>query len=95
MLQIIRDILNINAEAIKSLHNLCDRVNPLIREVVYILTMQTKNYDSSQGKMIFLEKQFHHKLSKSIDEDTLMALVTRVTDGAIIWVQPESSLRYC
>ncbi|XP_032680398.1 uncharacterized protein LOC116848424 isoform X2 [Odontomachus brunneus] len=92
---IIRDVLNINAEAIKALHNLCDRINPLIREVIYIITMQTKNYESSQQKMAFVEKHFYHKLSKSIDKDVLTALVTRITDGAIILVQPEPNLRYC
>ncbi|EFN85439.1 hypothetical protein EAI_14781 [Harpegnathos saltator] len=92
---IIRDVLNINTEAIKALHNLCDRINPLIREVIYIITMQTKNYESSQKKMAFVEKQIYHKLSKNIDEDILMALVTRITDGAIILVQPEPNLRYC
>ncbi|XP_036138460.1 uncharacterized protein LOC105828351 isoform X2 [Monomorium pharaonis] len=81
---IIRDILNINVEAIKALHNLCDRVNPLVAEAIYILTMQTNNYQPSQKKLNFVEKQIFNKLSKSIDRDVLMALVTRITDGAII-----------
>ncbi|XP_070158160.1 uncharacterized protein Torip [Polyergus mexicanus] len=92
---LIRNILNINVEAIKALHNLCDKINPLIREAIYIFTMQTNNYQSSQQKLKFVEDQFYHKLSKSIDQDILMALVTRVTDAAIISVQPEPSLRYC
>lgn len=87
--------MNINAEAIKALHNLCDRFNPLIREAVYIITMQTTNYESSQKKMAFVEKQIYHKLSKSIDEDILIALITRITEGVIISVQPELNLRYC
>ncbi|XP_025987109.1 uncharacterized protein LOC105194736 isoform X3 [Solenopsis invicta] len=91
----IRDILNINAEAIKALHNLCDRVNPLVAEAIYILTMQTNNYQSSQKKLKFVENQISNKLSKSIDQDVLLALVTRITDGAIISVQPEPELRYC
>lgn len=92
---IIRNVLNINAEAIKILHNLCDKINPLIREAIYILTMQTNDYQLSQKKMKFIEDQFYHKLSKNIDRDILMALVTRITDGAIISVQPEPHLRYC
>ncbi|XP_024881168.1 uncharacterized protein LOC112460615 [Temnothorax curvispinosus] len=91
----IRDILNINAEAIKALHNLCDRINPLVAEAIYILTMQTNNYQSSQKKLSFVENQIYHKLSKSIDQDVLTALVTRITDGAIILVEPEPRLRYC
>ncbi|XP_050454776.1 uncharacterized protein LOC126853224 isoform X2 [Cataglyphis hispanica] len=92
---LIRNVLNINAKAIKALHNLCDKISPLIREAIYIFTMQTNNYQSSQKKLKFVEDQFYHKLSKSIDEDILMALVTRVTDAAIISVQPEPHLRYC
>lgn len=92
---LIRNVLNINAEAIKVLHNLCDKINPLIREAIYIFTMQTNNYQLSQKKMKFIEDQFFHKLSKNIDRDILMALVTRITDGAIISVQPEPHLRYC
>lgn len=95
MLQKISNILNINAEAIKALHNLCDKENPLIREVLYIFTMQTNNNQSSQQKLKFVEDQFYHKLSKNIDQDTLGALVTRITDAAIISVQPEPHLRYC
>ncbi|XP_071558059.1 uncharacterized protein Torip [Temnothorax nylanderi] len=91
----IRDILNINAEAIKALHNLCDRINPLVAEAIYILTMQTNNYQSSQKKLSFVENQIYNKLSESIDQDVLIALVTRITDGAIILVQPEPRLRYC
>jgi len=94
-LQIIHDILNINAEAIKALHNLCDTIDPLIAEVIYILTMQTNSYQSQQKKLNFVENQIYNKLSKSIDQDVLMALVTRITDGAIILVQPEPQLRYC
>jgi hypothetical protein len=91
----IRDILNIDAEAIKALHNLCDRVNPLVAEAIYILTMQTNNYQSSQKKLKFVENQISNKLSKSIDQDVLLALITRITDGAITSVQPEPELRYC
>lgn len=57
--------------------------------------MQTKNYESSQQKMAFVEEQLYHKLSKNIDKDVLMALVTRITDAAIISVQPEPNLRIC
>ncbi|KAL0130601.1 hypothetical protein PUN28_002322 [Cardiocondyla obscurior] len=92
---IIHDILNINAEAIKALHNLCDRINPLIPEAIYILTMKTSNYLLSQKKLQFVENQFYNKLSKSIDLDILMPLITRITDGAIISVQPEPRLKYC
>lgn len=91
----IRDILNINTEAIKALHNLCDRINPLVAEVLYILTMQTNHYQSSQKKLDFVEKQIYNNLSKNVDQDVLMALVTRITDGAIIPVQAEPRLRYC
>lgn len=95
LLQIIRDILNINTEAIKALHNVCDRINPLVAEAIIILTMQTNNYQSQQKKLKFVENQLYNKLSKSIDRDVLMALVTRITDGVIIPVQLEPKLRYC
>ncbi|KYM75363.1 hypothetical protein ALC53_14272 [Atta colombica] len=92
---IIHDILNINAEAIKALHNLCDRTNPLVAEAIYILTMQTNSSLSQQKKLNFVENQIYNRLSKSIDQDILSALITRITDGIIISVQPEPQLRYC
>jgi len=99
LLQIIHNILNINANAIKALHNLCDRINPLVGEVIYILTMQTNDsnndYQTSQKNLAFVEKQIYQKFLGSIDLDILSALVTRITDGAIISVQPEPHLRYC
>ncbi|KAL6257720.1 hypothetical protein P5V15_011300 [Pogonomyrmex californicus] len=91
----IRDILNINVEAIKDLHNLCDRINPLIAEVIYIFTVQTNSYHSSQKKLDFVEKQIYNKLSRSINQDILAALVIRITDGAIVLVQSEPNLKYC
>ncbi|XP_020282266.1 uncharacterized protein LOC109854008 isoform X2 [Pseudomyrmex gracilis] len=92
---VIHDILKINAQAIKALHNICDRINPLINEVIYILTMHTNNYQLSQKKMAFVEEQITRKLSKNIDEDILSALRTRITDGAIILVKPELHLDNC
>ncbi|XP_011340523.1 uncharacterized protein LOC105281176 isoform X2 [Ooceraea biroi] len=92
---IIRDILNINAKAIRALHNLCDRINPLVGEAIYILTMQTNGYESTEKRLALVEKQIYRKLSESIDRDILSALVTRITDGAIVSVQPEPHLRYC
>ncbi|XP_018365421.1 PREDICTED: uncharacterized protein LOC108762762 isoform X2 [Trachymyrmex cornetzi] len=92
---IIHDILNINTEAIKALHNLCDRINPLVAEAIYILTMQTNSSLSQQKKLNFVENQIYNRLSKSIDQDVLLALITRITDGVIISVQPEPQLRYC
>ncbi|XP_011637296.1 uncharacterized protein LOC105427329 [Pogonomyrmex barbatus] len=91
----IRDILNINVEAIKDLHNLCDRINPLIAEVIYIFTVQTNSYHSPQKKLDFIEKQIYNKLSRSINQDILAALVTRITDGVIVLVQSEPNLKYC
>lgn len=92
---IIHNVLNINARAIKALHNLCDRINPLVGEAIYIITMPTKVYVPSQKKLAFVEKQIYKKLSQNIDEDILMALITRITDGAIVSVQSEPNLRYC
>ncbi|XP_018316219.1 uncharacterized protein TORIP isoform X2 [Mycetomoellerius zeteki] len=92
---IIHDILKINAEAIKALHNLCDRINPLVAEAIYILTMQTNSSLSQQKKLSFVENEIYNRLSKSIDQDVLMALVTRITDGVIISVRPEPQLKYC
>jgi len=94
-LQVIRNILNINVEAIKALHFLCDRVNPLINEAIYILTMQTNNYQPSEKRLSFVEKHIQRKLAKSIHQDILMPLITRITDGAIISVQPEPNLEHC
>ncbi|XP_067205647.1 uncharacterized protein TORIP isoform X2 [Linepithema humile] len=92
---VIRDILNINAEAIKALHFLCDKVSPLIDEAIYILTMQTNNYQPSKKRLTFVEDYIRRKLSKSIDQDILMPLITRITDGAVILVQPEPNLEHC
>lgn len=94
-MQVIRDILNINAKAIRALHFLCDKVTPSIDEAIYILTMQINNYQSSEKRLSFVEKHIRRQLSKSIEPDTLTALITRITDGAVIWVQPEPNLEHC
>ncbi|KAL6449363.1 hypothetical protein ACFW04_000754 [Cataglyphis niger] len=92
---VIRDILNINTKAIMALYNLCDRINPLTGGAVYILTMQIDNYQLSQEKLAFVEKQIYHKLLNSIDHDILMKFIMCITHGVIIPVQSEPQLRYC
>lgn len=78
-----------------ALYNLCDRINPLTGGAVYILTMQIDNYQLSQEKLAFVEKQIYHKLLNSIDRDILMEFIMCITHGVIIPVQPEPQLRYC
>lgn len=92
---ISRDILNINKGSVKALRNLCDRVNRLVVEVIYILTMQTNGHQASEKNMAFVEKQIVSQFSKSIDENSMLPFIVRITNKAVIFVQPEPHLRYC
>ncbi|KAG7212989.1 hypothetical protein KM043_002329 [Ampulex compressa] len=48
---VIQDLLNINANALRALHNFCDRENPLVKKAVYIITMMVDGYQSPQKQM--------------------------------------------
>lgn len=91
----VSDILNINPKAIMALYNLCNRLNSPSEKAIYILIMQSDNYQLSQEKLAFVQKQIYHKLFKNIDRDILMAFIMCITNRVIIPVQPESQLRYC
>ncbi|XP_015431654.1 PREDICTED: uncharacterized protein LOC107187959 [Dufourea novaeangliae] len=91
---IIQDLLSINTEAIKAFHNFCDRQRPLIKKAIYIITIIIDEYKPSQSELEFIDKQIFKKLSGKIDKDILDPLVTRLTDGVIVPVLPESSTRF-
>ncbi|XP_017763676.1 PREDICTED: uncharacterized protein LOC108553324 [Eufriesea mexicana] len=89
---IVQDLLSINSEAMKAFHNFCDREKPLVGNAVYIITVIVDGYTSSQREMEFIEKQIFQRLSKYVDKDILAALITRLTDGVIVPVLPESNI---
>ncbi|XP_046825979.1 uncharacterized protein LOC124427291 isoform X2 [Vespa crabro] len=89
---IIEDLLDINSEAIKTLHNLCDKENPLISKTMYIITIISNGYEELNEDK-FVEDSLTAKFSKSIDLDILNPLITRIMDGPIISILPEPSMK--
>ncbi|XP_058792279.1 uncharacterized protein LOC131664871 [Phymastichus coffea] len=92
---IIWDLLNINEEALKAFHNLCDRINPLIEEVIYIITIIADDYDKTIKPLEYVEKKLTKKLSGKLEKDLIQPLITRITDGLIVSVKPEPDLIDC
>ncbi|XP_031842220.1 torsin interacting protein isoform X2 [Nomia melanderi] len=86
---IVHDLLSINTEAIKAFHNFCDRENPLVKKVIYIMTLITDGYKPFESELEFIDKQIFKKLVGKIDKDILDPLVTRLTDGIVMSVKPE------
>lgn len=87
------DLLSINDEALKAFHNICDRENPLIKEAIYIITVKAEGYIKSQNPLEFIENRLRSNLSGRMDEDSIMPLITRITDGPIISVKPEKNMQ--
>lgn len=88
-------MLNINTEALKAFHNLCDRINPLVDEVIYIITIIANNYDESMKSLEFIEQELFKKLSGKMKDDAIQPLITRITDGPILTVKPEPTITDC
>lgn len=88
-------MLNVNTEALRAFHNLCDRINPLVDEVIYIMTITSNNYDESMKPLEFIEKELYKKLSGNIKDDAIQPLITRITDGAILTIKPEPTVTDC
>lgn len=86
--------MNVNTEAIKAFHNFCDRENPLVEHVIYIITMVVDDYNLSQKELEFVEKKLIRRLSGKIEKDILDPLITRLTDGIIVPILPESSTNF-
>lgn len=95
LFQIIWDLLNINEEALKAFHNLCDRINPLVEEVIYIITIIADDFNESSKPLEFVERKLYEKLSGKMKEDAIQPLITRITDGPILIVNPEPDLTDC
>ncbi|KAK2575448.1 hypothetical protein KPH14_011184 [Odynerus spinipes] len=89
---IVEDLLTISSEAIKVFHSLCDKENPLISKAIYIITVVSNGYEGSHGDK-FVEDRLTTEFSKAIDLDILNPLITRIMDGPIISVLPESSMK--
>lgn len=83
--------MNVNTEALKAFHNFCDREKPLVENVVYIITIVVDGYKPSQRELEFIEKQIFKRLSNYMDKDILDPLITRLTDGTIVPILPESN----
>ncbi|XP_057338753.1 uncharacterized protein LOC130676496 [Microplitis mediator] len=93
---IVENLLDIDPEAMMAFHHLCDRETPLVKEAVFILTMVAKGYDQAKDKAInFVENQLELKLKGQINPDKVEPLITRMTDGVIIPVQPEPDIKSC
>lgn len=84
-----------NVEALKAFHNLCDRINPLVEEVIYIITVIADDFDVSSNPLKYIEHQLYKKLSGKMREDAIQPLITRLTDGPILTVKPEPSVTDC
>ena len=93
-MQIVEDLLSINTEAIKAFHNFCDREKPLVERAIYIITVIIDGYKPLQRGIEFIERQITKKLSNNIEKDILDPLVTRLTDGIIVPLLPESSTNF-
>lgn len=85
-------MLDIGSEAIKVLHNLCDKENPLISKTMYIITITSNDFDGLKIDK-FIEDSITAKYSKSIDLDILDPLITRIMDGPVISILPEPSMK--
>lgn len=79
----------------RALHNLCDRESPLVEKAVYIITMVAKGFKKNDKPINFVEAQLEQKLKSKINPEKLQPLITRITDGAIIPVQPEPDIINC
>ena len=91
---VVQDLLGINAEAIKAFHNFCDREKPLVQHAIYILTVIVDGYNPSQRGLVFVEREITKKLANNIEKDILDPLVTRLTDGIVVPLSPESSTNF-
>ncbi|XP_014205856.1 uncharacterized protein LOC106637555 isoform X2 [Copidosoma floridanum] len=92
---VIWDLLNINVEALKAFHNLCDRINPLVEEVIYIITVVADNFDKERNPTKFLEDELTKKLKGKMKSDAIQPLITRITDGHVSIVKPEPTVTDC
>ncbi|KAJ8673477.1 hypothetical protein QAD02_004739 [Eretmocerus hayati] len=92
---VIQDLLNINVEALKAFHNLCDRINPLVEEVMFIITIISDDYDGQSKPIKFVEEKLYKKLKGKMKEDAIQPLITRITDGPILTVMAEPSISSC
>ena len=85
-------------EALKAFHNLCDTHNPLVKEVIYIITIIAQNYDQwakPDEQTKFIEHELFKKLSGKMKDDHIQPLITRITDGPILAIRPEPDITDC
>ena len=75
---------------------MCDRENPLVQEAVYILTIvASQDKQETVEPEVFVGKLLTDTFKNKIPEDKLEPLITRLTDGPIFPVKPESRLTGC
>lgn len=74
---------------------MCDRINPLVEEVIYIITIISNDYNENVKPEQFIEEQLFKKLSGKMKDDAIQPLITRILDGPILTVKPEPTVTDC
>ncbi|XP_066590720.1 uncharacterized protein TORIP [Prorops nasuta] len=93
---VIQDLLEINPTILQILHNLCDRESPLVKQAFYIITLSTRDgFNNYEKELPYIEKLVFEKFVPVINEDILLPLITRITDGPVIFIESEMSLKKC
>ncbi|XP_043467898.1 uncharacterized protein LOC122502080 isoform X2 [Leptopilina heterotoma] len=87
------DFLSINDKALNAFHFICDRENPLVQQAIYVITVKAEGYHESENPLRFIENKLRSNLTGRIKDDSLMPLITRITDGPIISVKPEFNMK--
>lgn len=87
----VADINKVPIEAAKAFHSICDTITPLVSRVVIFFTMHLPNLDrymSTKEILMLVEKELEMSWNRNgdgaITENTLQALIARITDQVFL-----------
>lgn len=90
---VLFDILSLHPEALKAFHDICDQYTSLVPEAVYLFTMRAPRLSGGFSNPVNIaEEQLKNKFSKYINEDTLKALIARITAGGVLSIKAEERI---
>ncbi|XP_055911909.1 uncharacterized protein LOC129945950 [Eupeodes corollae] len=80
-------IVNLNeipGEAAKALHSICDSVTPLVKKVIILLTLTTKQHNADQNVIETAENELKKLWQGKMKANELDPIITRVTDQVFL-----------
>ncbi|CAD5119741.1 DgyrCDS8337 [Dimorphilus gyrociliatus] len=81
---VLRGVHNLNGDTALILHAFMDNDNAHYKKKMYVLTVETDNYEENEKPVTVIENLLHKKWDPVINADNTAAILTRIANNALL-----------